>query len=259
MKEQKQSLRRLMFAMKGIAVIKSHQLLICLAGIFILSACVAKPEMLQPEEIGALPTPSEVVEEMLVSPDFVVQGHEQARDVAVAYVAERAGLPLPVGEWVFQDQTAQGSADASTWLFTNGPWVVQVSAPAIAPQQIVYSITVDHLSAIIRWEGTVDSFGEIVEQNFMRGSQPESPEKPEEPSWVGVVVSNPPGSQFDDYFQTMDQNGTRYGITGADEALEEQLISYRDTGVVVQVWGILQKDVPDAYEVQILVTRIKPY
>jgi hypothetical protein len=240
-----------------VVVHKIFQLIICLVGIFILDACGVSSEVSQPTEVVVLPEQAEVVEEIPVTPDFVVQGHEQARDVAVAFVAKRAGLPLPDGEWVFQDQTSQGPADASTWLFTNGPWVVQVSAPVIAPQQIVYSITVDHMSAIIRWEGTVDSFGEIVERSFTQGSQPVSPEKPEEPSWVGVVASTPLGSQFDDYFQLMDQNGTRYGITGADETLEEQLISYRDTGVAVQVWGILQKDVPDAYGAQILVTRIE--
>lgn len=57
----------------------------------------------------------------------------------------------------------------------------------------------------------------------------------------------------------MDQKLTRYGVTGADETAEEQLISYRDTGVVVQVWGILQEDVPDAYGVQVLVTCVELY
>jgi hypothetical protein len=244
---------------KGVTVHKTFQLIIYLAGIFLISACGISSEVVQPTQAVALPEQAEVVSEMPAISEFVVQGNEQARDVALAYVAEKAGLPLPDGDWAFKDQTSQGPADATTWLFTNGPWVVQVSAPAIAPQQVVYSITVDHMSAIIRWEGTVDSFGEIVEQNFIQGSQPESPEKPDELSWVGVVVSNPPGSQFNDYFQLMDQNGTRYGITGADEMLEEQLISYRDSGVAIQVWGILRKDVPDAYGVQITVTHIEPH
>jgi len=238
---------------------KPYQLLLCLTGIFILSACGISPEISQPTEAVVLPAQVDVAGEAPVVSEFVVQGHAQARDVALAYVAERAGLALPDGEWAFQDQTSQGPADATTWLFTNGPWVVQVSAPAIAPQPIVYSITVDHMSVVIRWEGTVDSFGETVEQNFIQGSQPESPEKPEESSWVGVVVSNPPGSQFDDYFQTMDQNGTRYGIDSTSETVREQLVSYRDTAVVIQVWGILQKDVPDAYGMQISVTRIEPH
>lgn len=74
-----------------------------------------------------------------------------------------------------------------------------------------------------------------------------------------MVVSNSPGSQFDDYFQLMDQNGTRYGVEGVDEAIKSQLVSYRDTGIIIQVWGILHKDVSDAYGAQILVTRIESY
>ena len=57
----------------------------------------------------------------------------------------------------------------------------------------------------------------------------------------------------------MDQNGTRYGVEGVDEAIKSQLASYRDTGVIIQVWGILHKDVPDSYGAQSLVTRIEPY
>lgn len=190
---------------------------------------------------------------------FPVSGHEQARDIVVARVAEITGLPLPAGEWVFQDQTEQNPDKGLTWLFTSGPWVVQVSAPAISPEPMEFSVTVDHMSAIIRWEGTIDSFGNIAETNFIQGTQPESPVKPEESSWVGVVVSNPPGSQFDDYFQLIDENEIRYGIDGMDDLLKEQLASYRDSGVVIQVWGLLQKDVPDAYGVQILVTYVEPY
>jgi len=191
---------------------------------------------------------------------FPVSGHEQARDIAVVHVAELAGSPIPVGEWVFQDQTLQNPEDGLSWLFTNGPWVVQVSTPALTPDEpVVYSVKVDHMSAVIRWEGTIDSFGNIVETNFIQGSQPESPEKPGEPSWVGVVISNPPGSQFDDFFQVMNREDTRYGIDGTDDRIKSQLNSYRDTGVVIQVWGILQKDVPDVYGAQILVTRIELY
>lgn len=240
-------------------MLKTYQLLICLTGIFLLSACGVKPEAVQPTEEIALPVQTKVVEDTPAVSEFIVQNCEKARDVVVAHVAERAGLPLPDGEWALQDPTSQGPADASSWLFTNGPWVVQVSAPAIASQQVMYSITVDHMSAVIRWEGTVDSFEKIVEQNFVQGSQPEPPQESAESAWVGVVVSSPEGAQFDDYFQTMDQNGTRYGIDGADETTKEQLISYRDTGIVIQVWGVLQKDVPDAYGIQISVTRIEPH
>jgi putative hemolysin len=74
--------------------------------------------------------------------------------------------------------------------------------------------------------------------------------------WVGVVVSNPEGAQFDDYFQMLDQNDTRAGITGSD-AIGEQLVALRDTGTMIHVWGVIRRDVPDAYGAQIEVTRIE--
>ena len=240
-------------------MLKTTQMIIYLTGIIILCACSTRPEVSQPTEVNAVPAQPEDEDGIPVVPEFVVQGHEQARDVVVAYVADLAGLPFPEGEWTFQNQTSQNSSDALNWLFTNGPWVVQVSAPAIAPQQIVYSVTADHLSAVIRWEGTIDSYGEIIQTNFVQGSMPESPAKPSEPSWVGVIVSAPQDAQFDDYFQQMDKSGTRYGIDGADDALKEQLVIYRDSGVKIRVWGVLFSDVPDAYGAQILVTRLEPY
>jgi putative hemolysin len=74
--------------------------------------------------------------------------------------------------------------------------------------------------------------------------------------WIGVVVSNPEGAQFDDYFQMMDQNGTRVGIAGFGE-IGEQLVALRDTGTVIHVWGVIRRDVPDAYGAQIEVTRLE--
>lgn len=225
-----------------------------------LAACSSLAVAVQPTEFSSKgvsdkPTPEVATQTEL----FPVSVHEQARDLVVAHVAELAGLSLPEGAWTFQDQTPQGLVNSSTWLFTNGPWVVQVSAPVVAPQQTVYEVTVDHMSAVVRWEGTIDSYGNIVETSFVHGTVPESPKTPEELSWIGVLVSNPPDAQFDDYFQTMDQNGTRYGVDGADDVIREQLSAYRDTGVTIQIWGSLQKDVPDAYGIQILVTRIAPY
>jgi len=78
-------------------------------------------------------------------------------------------------------------------------------------------------------------------------------------AWVGTIVSNPPGAQFDDYFQMLDQNGSRYGITSLNPAIEQQLTNLRDTGHLIQVWGTLYKETIDAYGTQIEVARIADY
>lgn len=74
--------------------------------------------------------------------------------------------------------------------------------------------------------------------------------------WAGVLVSNPEGAQFDDYFQMLDQNGTRVGISGYG-ALAEQIVALRDTGTLIHVWGVIRHNVPDAYGSQIEVTRLE--
>jgi len=74
--------------------------------------------------------------------------------------------------------------------------------------------------------------------------------------WVGVVVANEEAAQIDDYFQMMDQNGSRFGIWGEGE-IGEQLEAVRDTGTVIHVWGIIRYNVPDAYNAQIAVERME--
>jgi putative hemolysin len=92
----------------------------------------------------------------------------------------------------------------------------------------------------------------------LQTDEPQEVEDVTEPveDWVGVVVSNPEGAQFDDYFQMLDQNGTRVGITGFD-VIGEQLVALRDTGTMIHVWGVIRRNVPDAYGSQIEVTRLE--
>lgn len=78
-----------------------------------------------------------------------------------------------------------------------------------------------------------------------------------ESEWIGTILSMPAGGQYDDYFQMMDQNGTRAGITGRDDAINKRLVELRDTGVTVHIWGVFHKAVPDAYELQIEVSRLE--
>jgi len=73
--------------------------------------------------------------------------------------------------------------------------------------------------------------------------------------WIGTIVQFPPGSQYGYYFERND--GQRYGIEGADDAVRGQIEEYRWTGAQVQVWGRLHTGVPAPGGRSIQVERIE--
>jgi hypothetical protein len=76
-------------------------------------------------------------------------------------------------------------------------------------------------------------------------------------AWEGVIISNPPGAQFDDYFLLAGDFPVGYGIDSLDPTVAAQLEGLRDTGITARVWGQLRTGVPDAYGSQIEVTRVE--
>jgi len=75
--------------------------------------------------------------------------------------------------------------------------------------------------------------------------------------WWGEIVSYPPGSQYDDYFQRQIVDGGQYGIESQDPEIQARIVALRDTGTTVHVWGTLYHKVPDVNATQILVTRLE--
>jgi len=75
--------------------------------------------------------------------------------------------------------------------------------------------------------------------------------------WWGEIVSYPPGSQYDDYFQRQIVDGGQYGIESRDPEIQAQIVALRDTGTTVHVWGTLYHHIPDVNATQILVTRLE--
>jgi len=74
--------------------------------------------------------------------------------------------------------------------------------------------------------------------------------------WVGLLTSLPEGAQFDDQFEHLSFEPEVYGVAGADEEIEAQIATLRDTGTQVHIWGDLMQDVPDVNGTQIVVTQI---
>jgi hypothetical protein len=231
-----------------------------LSAIFLVACGTVNAMIVSAAEAASVPTPSplsQVMDENFTDPllDF-----EQARDLAVSYIAQRAGIPAPGGAWVSQDTTPTGLLGSSNVLYTLDPWVVQVSAPVVAPEQRAFTMVVDHMTELFRWEGSVDAYGNVHEKNFIKGDPAPQPGNLADMTdgWVGVVVSNPAGAQFDDYFQMLDQDGTRCGIDSLDASVRGQILSYRDTGKLIKVYGKMQPGI-DAYGRQIVVTHLEEF
>jgi hypothetical protein len=129
--------------------------------------------------------------------------------------------------------------DTGTW------WIdLEIDKPGCSPACVV---DVNDRTAVINWRCT--------------GALPpiENEDSSPEPiaEWEGTIISNPTGSQFDDYFQRQIVNGEHYGIESLDPDIQAQIVALRDTGRTVRVWGTLHHNVPDYNASQIQVTRIE--
>jgi hypothetical protein len=75
--------------------------------------------------------------------------------------------------------------------------------------------------------------------------------------WRGVIASTPEGAQYDDYFMWHSNLGGRFGIAAGSDAVRQAIERLRDSGRVVEIWGRLEKNVPDVDGYQIVVERIE--
>jgi hypothetical protein len=78
-------------------------------------------------------------------------------------------------------------------------------------------------------------------------------------NWWGVIKSTqPPGAQFDDYFERQDLGQIIYfGIDSMDPAVKSQVEALRDSGKIVHLYGTLLSNVPDYNGSQVQVDRIE--
>jgi len=106
-------------------------------------------------------------------------------------------------------------------------------------------------------EATTEASGGGTEEQASGGYMP--PGATEEiADWWGVIKSNPPGAQFDDYFERRDLSQTiNYGIDSMDPVIKAKIIELRDSGKVVHLYGTLFSNVPDVNGSQIQVDRIE--
>ena len=88
-----------------------------------------------------------------------------ARNLAAEYIQTNYGWKLS-GEWQVESmQPIENAGIRQT--FTAGPWVIQVEYLAGAPIVPEYKITVDNLTLVARWEGTIQANGDIIEESYI--------------------------------------------------------------------------------------------
>ena len=99
--------------------------------------------------------------------------------------------------------------------------------------------------------------GSNTEENASGGYMPPGTSE-EIADWWGVIKSNGPGAQYDDYFERQDLGQIIYfGIDSMDPAVQAQIEAFRDSGKIVNLYGTLLSNVPDYNGSQIQVDRIE--
>ena len=133
-----------------------HRNVIALLALLVLAAGCG-PGPAQPTELPT-PTPTEVAVEV---PD----GVRAARDAALAYVSEKYGeqAPAPGLTWAEERTTPEGLVGAETYKYTANDWVVTISYPVVAPENVIYHIVVENPTTGFRWEGELDAERNLTE------------------------------------------------------------------------------------------------
>jgi uncharacterized protein len=103
----------------------------------------------------------------------------------------------------------------------------------------------------------IPTSAKTVEEQPSGGSMP--PGTAEEiTDWWGTIKSTPVGAQYDDYFERQDLGQIIYfGIDSMNPAVLAQIMTLRDSGKVVHLYGTLLSNVPDYNGSQIQVERIE--
>ena len=95
--------------------------------------------------------------------ELKILGFTEARDFIAEYFSSEYGIEQS-DLWIEQDMTPEGLVGSSTFRFVSGPLTIKISAPVVAPENIVYTIEeASYISNGFYWEGTLNYFGDIEE------------------------------------------------------------------------------------------------
>lgn len=152
---------------------------VVLLGAFIilrLAACttglIPRPQDLDPQ--GEAAEPSRQAELNPDRPSSVTPGDfpqaEQARQAALAYLLSAypqdfEGLEDPTRlEWEAANLTPEGLVGSVMVQFQADDWQVTVNYPVVAPELVVYQVSVEHAGSGYQWEGRLNAEFEIASE-----------------------------------------------------------------------------------------------
>ncbi|MBM4431321.1 MAG: DUF333 domain-containing protein, partial [Chloroflexi bacterium] len=101
-----------------------------------------------------------------------------ARDAVLAYLAKNYEGQAPAAglAWTETHTKPEGLVGGESYEYTAGDWLIAVSYPVVAPENVVYTIAVNNQATGFRWEGQVDARGQVTETSF--GGQSSRPSDP---------------------------------------------------------------------------------
>ena len=231
--------------MKGKSLITYIFVLLLAAGLY---ACTP----VEPESGGETETQEEgTVEEV---PDGVYM----ARDAVLAYLEKSKAMTglTELTEWSAEYITPPQILGQGAWQLTSGPWMVAVSYPIVAPENVIYTVQVSNPLEDFMWSGTVLPDGSVTESV---GSVPAERAAVMVTGWMGHIESLPAGGQWDDRVIFAHGAG-EMGIEGENEALQAEIVALRDKeepGKFAHFWGVIQCEVPDVGGCRLIVSQLR--
>lgn len=136
-------------------IVRRNVIAAFLALLVLAAGCGPGPA--EPTEVPTA-TPTEVAAEV---PDDV----RAARDTALTYLREQYGdqAPAPGLTWAEERTTPEGLVGSETFQYTADDWVVTISYPVVAPENVIYQIVVENPTTGFQWQGMLDAEGYLIE------------------------------------------------------------------------------------------------
>lgn len=124
-----------------------------LASALVIGGCSGVGSALEPAPVDQSPRPSDPL---------------GARDAVLAYLTEDYGGEAPAAGlvWTETHTKPEGLVGGESFQYTAGDWLIAVSYPVVAPENVVYTIAVSNATTGFLWEGQVDAQGQVTETLF---------------------------------------------------------------------------------------------